>query len=122
ASLRIKRIAYHLVSISLETGICNTDVRRAVFIRSKNPLDRSHGTIVSPFNQNPLIYFYLFDIYLDRNVVHFPRPGNALAGFQWSATFGEPKAVGDFGINKSLENFRHRLADKHLGFCSGHLG
>src|SRR5712664_2456045 len=42
STLRIKRILYHLISISLESRICNRDVCGVVLESSEDPLDRRH--------------------------------------------------------------------------------
>lgn len=81
STLRIERIADHLVSVSLKPGVRNRDVSRIVFVRSEDPLDGRLLVVVSPLDQDPLVNFDLLDFNVSRNIVHLPCPRDVLAGF-----------------------------------------
>src|SRR5258706_7240228 len=121
SALRIKRIFYHLISITLESRICNRDVGCVVLERSEDPLNGRHRTIVAPLEHYPFIWFQFLDLYLDGHVIHFPRPDNVFARFQAPGTFGEPKLASNFRIDKGFKDLRHWFADEHLGFGNGCL-
>jgi len=106
---------YHLIAIARKPEFVIVTYVVSVFKRSKGPLDLSHRAVVSPFNQDPLIYFYLFNILPRWKYRTSPRPDDVLPA-STVGTFGEPKNRLVIQDRQRFEHFRHWLADEHLCF------
>ncbi len=79
------------------------------------------ATVSQPHDDNALVRFDGFHSHRGGDAVHFPFPLNPLASLEPSAAFGEPEFRGDVRIDKGLEYFGDRLANKHSSVCNRHL-
>jgi len=95
--------------------------RCAILLGRKYPFHGGEATVCQPLDDNALVRFDGFHSHRGGDAVHFPFPLNLLASLEPSAAFGEPEFRGDVRIDKGLEYFGDRLANKHSSVCNRHL-
>ena len=127
ATRRIHDSVDHIVCISIEAAIDDTDIRpiaRAIF---ELPLNESWTIRINiPFNADTMILLQCQHANRRRSLVQVPVPGDRLARYQRSGSAVEPELRDHIRIHKGVKHLRHGSANEQLNFGNslvvvGHL-
>ena len=117
AARRIYNLVDHVIGVTIEAAIDDTDIRPVGPTIFESPLNpRWISRVNIPFNVDPLILLQCQHANRRRSLVQIPVPVHRAISYQRPGSTVKPKLRNHIWIHEGVEHLRHRSTNEQLDF------